>query len=127
MSVFATSHCGLAFPIFRTSTGFSAPALAMRQRVFVRTNKQCVTQTRKVPCSEPRGGNETALQRRRRASKSATSQDGGAQEPHYAKGRTPSQFISCPGGNKGRKTHPRAGRGTSAANGRHHREHAAAK
>ena len=32
MSVFATSHCRLAFLIFRTSTGFSVPALAIRQK-----------------------------------------------------------------------------------------------
>src|SRR5262245_13244069 len=32
MSVFATSHCGLAFPIFRTSTGFSVPASAICQK-----------------------------------------------------------------------------------------------
>ena len=55
MFVFATSHRRLAFPTFRTSTGFSVPALAIRQRAFVRTNKQCVTQTSKVPCPEPRG------------------------------------------------------------------------
>src|SRR5215831_19247140 len=55
MSAFATSHFGLAFPIFRTSTGFSVPALAIRQRAFVRTNKRCATPTSKVPCSEPRG------------------------------------------------------------------------
>ena len=64
MSVFATSHCRLAFPIFRTSTGFSVPALVIRQRAFVRTNKRCVTLTSKVPCPEPRDGNATALQSR---------------------------------------------------------------
>ena len=32
MSVFATSHCRLAFPIFRTSTGFSVAALAIRRK-----------------------------------------------------------------------------------------------
>ena len=47
-------------------------------------------------CSEPRGGNATALQSRRRTSKSATSQDGSAQDPHYAKGGAPSQFIRRP-------------------------------
>ena len=42
-----------------------------------------------MPCPEPRGGNATALQCRRRTIKSATSQDGGAQEPYYAKGCGP--------------------------------------
>ena len=32
MSVFATSHCKLAFLIFRTSTGCSVPDLARRQK-----------------------------------------------------------------------------------------------
>jgi hypothetical protein len=35
----ATSDCRWAFPMFLTSTGFSVPALAIRQRAFVRTNK----------------------------------------------------------------------------------------
>jgi AraC-like DNA-binding protein len=41
MSVFAISHCRLAFPIFRTSTGSSVRGLAIRQRAFVRTNRRC--------------------------------------------------------------------------------------
>jgi hypothetical protein len=32
--------------------------LAIRQRAFVRTNRQCACS--KVPCPEPRGGNATA-------------------------------------------------------------------
>ena len=44
-----------------------------------------------MPCSEPRGGSETALQSRWRTSESAPSQDGSAQEPHYAKGCAPSR------------------------------------
>src|SRR5215831_16027009 len=32
MSAFATSHCRLAFPTFRTSAGFSVRALAIRQK-----------------------------------------------------------------------------------------------
>ena len=48
-----------------------------------------------MPCSEPRGGNATALQCRRRTSKSATSQDGTAQEAHCAKGCATSQLIRC--------------------------------
>src|SRR5215471_14720513 len=82
MFVFATSHCGLAFPIFRTSTGFSVPALAIRQRAFVRTVK-CATLTSKIPCPEPRGGNATAVQSRWRTSEGATSQDGSAEESCY--------------------------------------------
>ena len=49
----------------------------------MRTNKQCVTLSSKVPSPEPRGGNAPALQCRRRTSISATPEDGSAQEPHY--------------------------------------------
>src|SRR5262249_14533339 len=106
--LFATSHCGLVFLIFRTSIDFSVPALVVRQRAFVRTNKQRTTLTTEVPCSEPRGGDATAVQSRRRASKSETWQDGSAQEPHCIKGYASSQFICCWRGNEGRTAHSRA-------------------
>jgi AraC-like DNA-binding protein len=51
----------------------------------VRANQQAgTTLTSKVPCSEPRGGNATAVQSRRRTSKSKSSQDVIAQEQHFA-------------------------------------------
>src|SRR5262252_8537120 len=100
MSVFATSHWRLAFLIFRISTGFSVPALAIRQRVFVRTNKQYASLTSKVPCPEPRGGDATAVQSRWQIPQRASSEGGSAQEPHCAKGCAPPQFIRGPRGNR---------------------------
>src|SRR5262249_52988798 len=65
-------------------------------------------------CPEPRGGNATALQTRWRTTKSATSKDSSAEEPHCAKGCAPSQFIRCPRGNKSRAAQ-RTERGAAAA------------
>ena len=62
-----------------------------------------------LPCSDPRGGNATTLQSRRRTVKSATSEDGTVKRRNAPKWCAPSRFfLRCRPGNYGRPAYARA-------------------
>ena len=69
---FSQANTGTVCSRCRSYTSIGNPSQALFQ--------ECQAKG-KMPFPEPRGGNATALQCRRRTSEGATSQDGGAQEP----------------------------------------------